>query len=195
MQLSETINFCGWTIVPKDRWGINDQRITYRISWANLIFDEANNPVLTVLPAQPYTELPLEESTEALTDSIVILGKSYNEGYDIYSTSLKDMPGALIIVNAIHSLLQPEKIKLPIGVRLFIITLFIVLLSIFLNKFSSYKSVLVFSIFIIFMLLPLTMIFFHGGVWFNLALPLIGIIFVRIIFKYQVNLLKKLYLK
>jgi len=194
-QLSETVNFCGWTINRKDRRGINNQRITYRISWANLVLDEAKNPVLTVLPAQPYTEPPLQESTEALTDSIVILGKSYSEGYDIYSTSLKDMPGTLIIVNAIYSLLQPEKIELPIGIRLFINVLFIGFISIFFNEFFSYGGIIVLSILTIFILLPLTMIFFHGGVWFNLALPLIGLVFIRVIVKYQVYLTKKLYLR
>ncbi|OQY55259.1 MAG: hypothetical protein DRR08_03795 [Candidatus Parabeggiatoa sp. nov. 2] len=44
-------------------------------------------------------------SLEALKDGIVIIGGCNQDGRDIQLTPLRDMPGSLIIINAIHTLL------------------------------------------------------------------------------------------
>jgi CHASE2 domain-containing sensor protein len=182
--LPETFNLCGLPINTKDRWGIN-QRIMYPMSWLDSVTDEVDMPVLTILSAQPYTESPPQAKLKTLTDSIVILGKSYREGSDIHSTPLGDMSGALIIVNAIHSVLQYEKIELSPIVGLLTIALFIVIMSILFGIFPSCWGMIVSGIFIIFVLLPFTMVFFHYGMWFNIALPLIAITLYQVVAKYN----------
>jgi len=180
--LPETFNLCGLPINTKDRWGIN-QRIMYPMSWLDSVTDEADMPVLTILSAQPYTESPPQAKLNTLTDSIVILGRSYREGYDIHSTPLGDMPGALIIVNAIHSVLQYEKIELSPIVGLLTIALFLVIMSILFGRFPSSWSMTVSGILIIFVLLPFTIDFFHYGMWLTLALPLIMVGVFRVVAK------------
>jgi hypothetical protein len=59
--------------------------------------NQAEQPVITVLPAQPYAEISPTASLESLKNSIVVIGGSYSEGRDTHLTPLGEMPGALII--------------------------------------------------------------------------------------------------
>jgi len=184
--LHETFKICDLPINTKDRWGIN-QRIMYRMSWLDSVTDEANMPVLTILSAQSYTTESLPQTKlKTLTDNIVVIGRSYREGYDIHSTPLLgDMPGALIIVNAIHSLLHYEKIELSPIVGLLITALFLVMMSILFGIFPSFWGMIVLGILTIFVLLPFTMVVFHYGMWFNIALPLIVVSIIQVVYKYN----------
>jgi CHASE2 domain-containing sensor protein len=67
-------------------------------------------------------------------NGIVIIGGSHREGRDYHKTPLGLMPGALVIINATHSLLHYEQIEpLPNWVKwLIIATLILVMTVIFL---------------------------------------------------------------
>ncbi|MDM8560318.1 CHASE2 domain-containing protein [Thiotrichales bacterium HSG14] len=181
MPMPTTFEICGLPINIKDRWNIN-QRIMYRMPWSDLVLDERDVPALTVLSAQPYAESPSQVKLETLTNNIVIIGGSYREGHDIYSTPIGDMPGSIIVANAIYSLLQPKSLELPPIVGLLITILFIVITTLLFNKFPSLWGKIVSSIFILFILLPLTMIFFYYGIWLIFVLPLIVVSVFQITF-------------
>ncbi|RKZ84211.1 MAG: hypothetical protein DRR16_15345 [Candidatus Parabeggiatoa sp. nov. 3] len=191
--LPETFNLCGLPINTKDRWGIN-QRIMYRMSWLvddeppqlpYFVTDKTAIPVLTIFSAQPYTESLPQASLDALTDSIVVIGGSYREGRDIQLTPVGDMPGALLIVNVIHSVLQHEEIELSPTGKLLTTVLFLVILSILFGMFPFWWSMTISGILTIFVLLPLTMVFVHYGMWFNIALPLIVVSIYQMVAKYN----------
>lgn len=167
--------FCGLTVNLADRWGIN-QRIRYRLSWSDLVVDEVDTPVLTTLSAQPYAESLPQSNTKAIASGgVVVIGKSYREGYDIHTAPLGELPGALIIVNALYSLLQPEKIALSSLASVFTTVLFILIMTALFGRFPSGSGIAVSSLLILFVLLPLTMIWFSYGMWLNIALPLLAV--------------------
>ena len=188
--LPETVKLCNLEISTKIR-DIN-QRIMYTMPWLD---DEAppklpyftttksGESILTILPAQPYAESELKVSLDTLEDSIVLISGSYKDGRDIYLTPLGSMPGVVIIVNAIHSLLEYQKIEPTPLWGMLLITGLIVMMSIIFAYFSSLWGVVFSGIFIIFALLPLSMILFSYGIWLDFALPLIIVQIYHIIYK------------
>jgi CHASE2 domain-containing sensor protein len=171
---------CDFPVNLKDRWGIN-QRIKYRLSWSDSVVDQVNSQVLTILSAQPYTESPNREILNTMNGSIVVIGKSYKEGYEIYSTPLGDLPSALIIANGIHTLLLPEKLELSPIKELLITALFIVILSFFFKKFPSVWGMTFSCLLTIFIVLPFTMLYFHYGIWLTIASPLIVVTLFQVV--------------
>jgi len=191
--LPETFEFCGLTVNTKDGWGLS-RRIMFRLPWLvegkpptlpYVALDKNAVPTLTIFSAQPYTESPPQASSEELTGSIVIIAGSYHEMDDIYSTPLGDMPSAIIVINAIHSLLRHEEVELLPIVGLLIIVLFVAILSTLFEIFPFYLIMIVLSTLTIFVLLPLTMIFFHYGMWLSFALPLFVVSIYQVIAKYN----------
>jgi CHASE2 domain-containing sensor protein len=191
--LPKTFELCGLQVNTEDRWGIN-QRIKYRLSWSNLVLDQVDTPVLTVLSAQPYTESPSQKMLKTMTDSIVVIGKSYKEGYDIYSTPLGELPSALIIANGIHTLLLDEKLELSPVKGILTTALFVFLISTLFRIFPSGWGMTVSCALTIFILLPVTMVFFHYGMWLNIALPLIVVTIFQVVVKANDAYLKNLWL-
>ncbi|HDN26266.1 MAG TPA: CHASE2 domain-containing protein, partial [Thioploca sp.] len=107
----------------------------------HFVRDEAGVPILTILAAQAYAKSPPATNLEALTDSIVVIGGSYRDGRDIYLTPLGNMPGSLIIINAIHSLLQYNIIDpLPIGAKIMLIAILIFFMSLAFARFTPGKN-------------------------------------------------------
>lgn len=185
----------------------------YRIPWSDgevppklprLVPDNNGVPILTIFSAQPYAESPPQASLSALTDSIVVIGGSH--GYesndpscDVHPTPLGDMPGALVIINAIHSLLQDITIKpLSIWKWLIIAALFILLATLFSYFSEQWKISEKFTekgifwwnmlwwgivVIIIVGLLYASIVLFEDGTWFNIAIPLLIIQIYRAIYQ------------
>jgi len=134
------VTFCGLTM-STDYKSVQ-QRIMYRIpgydtnaskSPKHVVHDNNNVPILTVFSAQPYAESPSQESLEIMTGSIVVIGGSYNLGggaNDIHPTPIGDMPGAIVVINAIYSVLQRITIK-PVSIWIWfaIAAVFIVIIT------------------------------------------------------------------
>ena len=178
--LHENFKLCGLPINTKDRWDIN-QRIFYRMGWLTNgkqpklpyeVLDLSGKPALKILSAQADEK---SENLKYINNSVVVLGASHHEGGGIFSTPLGDMPDALIMINAWHSLLQNDKIKPHPIMEVLITMVLIVILSAFFVRFSSVTGKLIWGVIIIFGLLPLFIIILLYGIWFNLALPLIVI--------------------
>jgi CHASE2 domain-containing sensor protein len=126
--------------------------------------------ILTVFSAKTSV------SAAALKDNIVVIGGSYSDGRDMHSTPLGSMPGALIIINAIHSLLQHGEIKpSPIWLKLLLTAIAIILVSILFMYLSSFWSVIFTGTTIIILLIPLSIWQLGHGVWIDFALPLLGV--------------------
>jgi len=176
------INFCGMNINTDIR-GVN-QRIMYSMPWLvedetpslpYFVSDENDKPIVTIFSAQAYAEPKPQASLEALTGNIVIIGGSYRDGGDIHLTPLNTMPGSLIIINAIHTLLEYNSIEsLSIVYQLIFITVCIFIISYIRVKLSYIWNLVIVSIIII-LVIPLSIILFSHGIWLNLALPLIAV--------------------
>jgi CHASE2 domain-containing sensor protein len=185
------LNFCGLSIQTKDK-GFN-QRIIYSLPWGEnpnqpprltyFLQDQANQIVMSIFSAQRFAASP---NPEALKGNIVVIGGSYAEGRDIYLTPLGDMPGALILINAIHSLLQyGELTALPLWSKLLIQMGFIILMSLAFTFFNSFGGMILSGGIIVFGLLPISIALFHYGIWINFALPLLSVQLFHMAFDFE----------
>ncbi|WP_027156499.1 CHASE2 domain-containing protein [Methylobacter luteus] len=108
-----------------------------------------------------------------LKDQVVVIGASFKESRDIYATPIGQMPGAMVIVNAINSLYEHGPIKKP--ELYWIIPIEIVLIAIMSVAFAwfdSFLAMLISSITVIMIMLPLSFYLFKYGVWLNFVIPL-----------------------
>ncbi len=111
------------------------------------------------MPAQPYAELPPTASLDALKNRIVVIGGSYGEGRDLHLTPLGEMPGALIIINAIHTLLEYGEIKpLSAGIKILTYLGLIVLMSFVLARFGYGLGSIILGLFVLFVLMPFSIL-------------------------------------
>ncbi len=133
---------------------------------------EKREVILTVFSAQPYLESP-EGGT--FKDKIVVIGSSYSDGGDLHSTPLGTMPGGLVIINAIHSLLQYGAMKPSFAWHKGWAILFIIVVSILLTFVNKSFWVILFSAIGVILLTLISAFLFVENVWINFALPLLAI--------------------
>jgi CHASE2 domain-containing sensor protein len=186
--------------VHEDTSGIRP-RIMYKLDWKPLVYEKEANKlmrwpsedksgeyILTVISAQD-----LKKHIGTFKDHIVVIGGSYSDRGDIHLTPLGRMPGGLVIINAIHTLLEYQEIK-PLNewfhqwfgsflgvenIQILVTMVLIVLVSLIFTVFSSsFWSIMVVGGVII---LPLTyfsvMALGQWGVWIDFVLPLLAVQF------------------
>lgn len=185
--------------------GIN-QRIMFTMPWKKEMSQEGasgekkvtsltytNGRSLSVLSAYYYLCLKKEDSTAKteLKDSIVIIGKSHFDTTDIHKTPLGDMPGMLVIANAIHSLLlnggQVKSLTLGKIVAEGILMLVILAGAFFVNLMATERwgrwflatvTTLATMILIGFFMSAFLL---KGGKWVDFSLPLVAMFFHHVV--------------
>jgi len=180
----EMVNFCGLTF-SNNIQDVNRQ-IMYSMPWMSespsFIITQANENILIVLPALHYAETSSTVNLDILTDSIVIIGGSYTDGRDIHMTPIGYMPGALILINALHTLLEYEKIEqLSPILKILMVVVLISLMTILLAYFRSVWGILFAGIFIILILLPVSIVLFKYGIWLDFSIPLTVILIYHLL--------------
>ncbi|MBE9561491.1 MAG: CHASE2 domain-containing protein, partial [Proteobacteria bacterium] len=135
--------------------------------------------LLTIMSAKKILEKP--SSFDRLHDSITIIGGSNIEGRDWHITPLGWMPGILILVNSIQSLLQYGVLQPPSNwwILLFA-TILIVSTSFLLIKCGKIWGA-VYSTFLIIILIPLSFVLFKYGIWLSFVIPWLAVQFRQII--------------
>jgi CHASE2 domain-containing sensor protein len=157
------------------------QRILYELPW-QLHPGEAypslprpdgiSAPLLSVFSALPITDGNKPVASDAITGRVVVIGGSFWESRDLYLTPLGQMPGFLVLVNAIHSLHQHEEIKPPsLYLKLLITVGLIFLSSLLFTGLRSFRAMLLASLVIIVALLPISYYGFKAGVWLDFVIP------------------------
>jgi CHASE2 domain-containing sensor protein len=169
------------------------QRIVFSMPWLiknedtekleplRWLSDETGFPIVTRLPALHFAKT---EVSVALLDSlkndyvkngIVIIGGSHHEGRDYHKTPLGLMPGALVIINATHSLLHYEQIEpLPIWVKWLIIATLILIMTVIFLCVASFWLAQMFNLLIVVGMMFISVILFrNAGLWLDFATPLI----------------------
>jgi CHASE2 domain-containing sensor protein len=147
-------------------WQLNEGEKRPQVDSRRFLFDQLSaKNVLKNLDA---------DSSPLLQKSITIIGGSYLESRDFYATPIGWMPGALVLVNAIHSILQYGELNAPpFWILLFIIAIVIMLMSLLLTHFDSFWGMTFSGLGIILIILPISFLFFEYGVWLNFAIPLL----------------------
>jgi CHASE2 domain-containing sensor protein len=196
-----SLNFCGLNISTDTNFQEVGQRVMYRIPWSNhmnkngvvippklpyKVYDSQAKPILTILPAESYAESQPQVDLEPLSDSIVIIGGSYDTN-DHHVTPIGDMPGALVIINSLHTSLQNLTIK-PVSFLTwfgigFGFILIVTLFSYYLGSGWKYFLGLVGLVLIIVGLFYYSVLLFKDGTWLNVAVPLVIIKIFHVIYQ------------
>jgi CHASE2 domain-containing sensor protein len=135
---------------------------------------ETNIPSLSIRSALPIFNPSVDASW--LKERVVVIGASFSESRDHYFTPLGEMPGALVLINAIHSLQQyGELTGSPWYVKLLIEAILIVMMSLAFAWFDSFWGMVVSGAVIILSLLPLSFMVFRYGIWLDFAIPLVAV--------------------
>jgi len=111
-----------------------------------------------------------------LSDRIVVIGGTYEDARDWHMTPVGYMPGAAILINATHSLLQYGQMQKP---KLWIIIIaeliMIFFASVVFALLHSFVAKLVGGIIVLVAMVPITFYVFKYGIWLDFALPFLAI--------------------
>ncbi len=150
------------------------RRMLYTIPWylnpgKTLPTVSDGRELLTIMSANKI--LNKSVSDKALRDSVTIIGGSYLAGRDWHATPLGWMPGLLVLVNSIQSLLQYGILQPPSNwwILLFA-TILIMLTSWLLIQYGQLWGA-IYSVFLIIALIPLSFVLFKYGIWLSFAIP------------------------
>jgi CHASE2 domain-containing sensor protein len=157
------------------------QRLIYSIPWqgpasGRVIHRDSQKSLFVRHSAYPITAPGPEVDRSWLSGRIVIIGSSYADARDSHATPIGEQPGALILANAIHSLVQYGQIEPPEAWQKLLIEAFLILImSLAFARFHSFWGMLVSGTIIILVLLPASFMLFKYGVWLDFAIPLIAV--------------------
>ena len=163
------------------------QRILFALPW-QLAADETRPqvdfaggkaPLLSILPAHAVTEGGLR--TTLAPDHIAVIGASNQDTRDVHVTPLGAMPGSLIVINAIHSLIQHGQMTTPaVWIQLLAVIILLTVVSLIATKFPTLLGTAIALVVLLLMLVPLSVYFFRYGVWLDFALPVAAVKFFEL---------------
>lgn len=91
------------------------QRILYSIPWIDdelyQYGDIHGNPIVQRQSLQQYTMFNEQDKKNTIEGRIVIIGGTHFDSNDFHNTPIGNMPGPMMIINSIHSLLQYGVLK------------------------------------------------------------------------------------
>lgn len=156
------------------------QRLIYTIPW------KSPAPDLITVPAQLITESPHDLSGDLIRNRVVIIGASFADSRDIHRTPIGEMPGALIIANAIKSLTHYGQVRPPPALSHWVEKLFLILVAAWaFSRLTSLIAVFVAGAIIIGALVPISFYFFKFGLWVDFAIPLLAMVIHRAVAEYR----------
>jgi len=150
------------------------RRILYTIPWylnegEKLPTISDGRQILTIMSANKI--LNKKASHKPLHNSVTIIGGSYIKGRDWHATPLNWMPGTLVLVNSIQSLLQYGVLKPPSNWWILIFSaILIVFTSWLVVKYGKLIGAAV-SFVIIVGFIIISFAVFQYSIWFSFAIP------------------------
>jgi CHASE2 domain-containing sensor protein len=159
------------------------QRILYTIPWRLANRDDVRPlvpwrdgiaaPILETVPAGAVAEGRAD--TSALRDRVVVIGGSFADARDLYATPLGEMPGAIVLVNSIESLIQYGQLSpAPGWLRWILLVAMLFGMGAVSAKVEHFWGLVISGGLIIAALIPLSLHLLHYGRWLDFALPLLG---------------------
>ena len=161
-----------------------ESRIFYSFPWGAASGQGfVNTRHLVIRPALPIIDNASGDvATDWLRDRLLVISGSYDEGGDVHLTPLGEMPGSLVLVNSIYSLMQRgQVIEPPLWLVLLFHTGAIFVMSLLFARFRSFWGMVLSGAVVIVALVPLTFYGYNHGVWVNFTLPLTAVWWQRII--------------
>jgi CHASE2 domain-containing sensor protein len=165
------------------------RRIAYTIPWQDSTKDAPGHTIPTVMTFEGKERLLLSRVSASSVEKVggefgnadfqgrvVFIGGSFRESRDLYLSPLGEMPGVLVLINALHSLMQHgEMEEIDLKFKLLINLVLIALLSIAFSIWDCFWGQIVAGFLVIIMLVPLSVVMFGFGFWLDFALPLLTV--------------------
>jgi CHASE2 domain-containing sensor protein len=116
-----------------------------------------------------------------LQGQIVVIGSSFPQGGDIHATPVGEMPGSLILINEMNSLLNDRELKPNLALTTLVELACIVIIGWLFTKLRPAEAILA-SLAVIFVLgQGLALLVFRSGIWIDTVVPLLGVVTHEII--------------
>jgi CHASE2 domain-containing sensor protein len=168
------------------------ERIIYSQSWPPKTPEILHIPALSAIQC---VAAPENCDMSQLQGRAIIIGASHRASHDYHYTPLGEMPGMMVIINAIKSFhLYGQTSTPPNWVKWLIEAILIILMAWAFARFNSMLGALISGIIIVLVLVPISFYFFKFGVWVDFALPIVGMQLHQMVAKYleEVHLRQKL---
>ena len=150
------------------------QRLVFTIPW------RAPAPDLVTIPASVVTESADALAGDLVRGRVVVIGASFAGSNDIHRTPIGEMPGALIIVNAIKSLVVFGQLREPPTWITWLQQLGVIILAAWaFSRFDSFVAVGITAAIIVALLMPISFYFFKYGLWVGFSIPLLAMVIHR----------------
>ena len=150
------------------------QRLIFTIPW------RAPAPDLVTIPASVITESADTLASDLVRGRVVVIGASFAGSNDTHRTPIGEMPGALIIVNAIKSLVVFGQLREPPAWIIWLQQLGVIVLAAWaFSRFDSFIAVGITAAVIITLLVPIGFYFFKYGLWVGFSIPLLAMVIQR----------------
>lgn len=148
--------------------GRTGERLVYTIPYRS-------GSELQVIPAGSIVRAGSERAYDLIAGKVVVIGTSYADARDTYRTPIGDMPGAVILINAVKSLGAYGQVRAPHAlVKWTINVVLIVFLAWLFGWSESLLAEIAAGLAIVIVLLPLSFYFLKYGIWIDFAIPLLG---------------------
>jgi CHASE2 domain-containing sensor protein len=148
-------------------------RFFYRIGWDRA----AHRARMNTIPARLVTDTNGSFDSSLTRDRIVVIGGSYPDNPDFHPTPLGLMPGTLVLINAINSLLLNDRVKAPsIAVRILIEAALVMALSALFLYLRPAAAMWIGLASLAAATLTLGFVFLNSGYWVDPVLPLLAIL-------------------
>ena len=145
-------------------------------TWPQVDFAGGKAPLLSILPAHAITEGGLR--TTLPPGHVAVIGASNQDARDVHVTPLGAMPGSLIVINAIDSLIQHGQMTTPAAwIQLLTAIILLSIVSLIATRFPTALGTKISLAVLVMMLVPLSVYFFRYGVWLDFALPVAAVKF------------------
>ncbi|OQW92163.1 MAG: hypothetical protein BWK78_02510 [Thiotrichaceae bacterium IS1] len=162
---------------------------------------DENERILSILSAYRYLVLQrhpdskhLEEAKRELQNNVVIIGNSHVDAEDSHKTPLGEMPGMLVIVNAIYSiflnggLIETFTLGKILGEALLIMIFGVALMGFFSSVARIWYWLVMIPVTVlvwfIFTWVSST-ILWKDGIWIDFSLPLVAVFFHHVVDKFH----------
>jgi CHASE2 domain-containing sensor protein len=159
------------------------ERILYTIPWPligqpTLTLNGIRSSLVEHLPALPIVEN--DPAPDRIQGRIAIIGGSNADSRDFYLTPIGVMPGAMVILNSINSLLQQGQLRGPpwlVATAFSLLLGMCVWLCLFVFQFAI--AVVIATVVVAAMTWTLSLSWIASGIWFDLGIPMFGIFMHR----------------
>lgn len=144
-------------------------RVMFRLAMEDVV----RLPAMELLKGQAPER---QRFASLLKDRVVVIGQTYEEAGDSFVTPLGRIPGAAVLVNAVHSMSRHGLMQPPASLQIYGVSIFlIVIVGYVFARWSSMVGTIIASAAVVLTAGVGSFFLFAHGVWLDFAAPIVGI--------------------